>query len=158
MRMLLSTRASSLAVLLLAGCATNPPQPNQTHLNVAPSAMVMLWANVFPGTTQALDAVGSDGNITGPFTIPPNTTLVLTDLVASVNLVPTPGITRGGLINQAGTGVVSPYFSFDATKQGSQTINLTGGVLWASTPRAVNAPDSANAVFLQAYGYLVKNP
>ena len=159
MRALRSYGALSAAALMLVGCATSQPQPPpHNHLGMPASAMVTLFANVSPGATEPLLAVGPDGNVTGPFALPPNTTLVITDLVASVNLVPAPGITRGGLINQSNTGTVNPYFSFDATDQGSQTITLTSGAVWKVTPRAVNAVDSANAVFLQAYGYLLPNP
>lgn len=121
-----------------------------------PVTLVGLFANVAPCSNTELREKGANGDLLGAFVVPQDRVLVITDLLVAVNLVPAPGITRGGLVNQAITGASNPYFSVDFTKQGSQTIHLTTGVPWTEAPRAVNACDSANSVFLHAYGYLAK--
>jgi hypothetical protein len=147
-------------ILIAALVSTSPTMAlaqKKTHLGGKASGLVTLFANVTVGTTTSLQEVGPDGNVVGDFVIPQGRVLVVTDLVVSVNGTPAPGVTRGGLINQSHTGVTAPYFSFDATQQGGQTIHLTSGVRWREAPEAVNAGDSSNHVFLHAHGYLVKD-
>jgi hypothetical protein len=148
--------AYAATAFVLAVSSPSYGQQAKTHLGGKASGLVTLFANVPIGTTQDLELQAPDGT-TGPFTLPANTVLVVTDLIAAINGLPTPGQTRGGLINQAGTGVTSPYFSFDSSQQPSQGIHLTGGARWNQVPRASNAGDSKTAVFLFVYGYLAKN-
>lgn len=145
------------AAALLISSGSILAQQDKTHLGGRPSDMVTLFADVMPGTTSALEQFGSDGNSLGNFTLPPKTALVITDLVVAVNLVGNPGQTRGGLINQAGSGDSRPYFSFDTAQQTSQVLHFTTGVVWSQVPKAINAPDSSSRVFVNVYGYLVKN-
>ena len=145
----------TLAALIIL-IASPMAKHHKTHLGVSPSDMISLWANLTPGSQAPLQLVGADGNLTGDFVLPPNTVLIVTDLLVSVNLVGAPGQTRGGLINQADTGASRPYFSFDTSQQGSQTIHMTAGVVWNQAPLAINADDSSSAVFISVYGYLVK--
>jgi hypothetical protein len=131
-------------------------QQDKTHLGGSPSDMISLWVNLPPDSQAPLELVGADGNLMGNFVLPANTVLVVTDMLVSVNLVGAPGQTRGGLLNQAQTGACRPYFSFDTSQQGSQTVHMTTGVVWNQAPLAVNADDSSSAVFISVYGYLIK--
>jgi hypothetical protein len=136
--------------------APSSNQQDKSHLGGPASALVTFFVIAAPGTAQELQLVGPNGNLSD-FTLPGDTVLIVTDLIVSVNLVPAPGVTRGGLLNRAGTGATNPYFAFDTTHQASQTIHLTGGARWSEMPRATNAPDSVNTVFMFIYGYLTKN-
>jgi hypothetical protein len=148
---------TALAALVLTASAPSHAQQSKSHLGGRTSDLMTLFANVVPGTTEELALVGPDGNLLGAFTLPAGLVLIVTDLIVSVNLVPEPGVTRGGLINRAGTGVSRPYFGFDTTQQASQTIHLTGGARWREVPVAINAPDSPNRVFMFVYGYLAED-
>ena len=74
-----------------------------------------------------------------------------------MNETPSAGVTRGGLVNPTAGGTSAPTFSFDTTQQAMQTVHLTSGVVWTVTPGVINAVDSKNGVFVNVYGYLVKN-
>ena len=152
-----TTVLAVLSLLLFGSASLAMAQQAKTHLGGKASGLVTLFANVPPGTAAPLQEVDDTGNVTGNFVLPQGRVLIVTDLLASVNGIPIPGITRGGLINQAHTGASSPYFSFDATQQGGTTIHLTGGARWREVPEAINAADSSNAVFLNVYGYLAKD-
>ena len=146
-----------LVAVAAMGAVGFPRAQKKTHLGDRASSLVSFWANVSVGSNQPLQLIGPDGSVKNDFTLPEDTVLVVTDLVVSPNITPRAGLTRGGLINDALNGASNPYFSFDATKQANQTIHLTSGTVWTQVPRVVNAQDSANAVFVQVYGYLVRN-
>lgn len=149
--------ALGLGALLLvaASVSTGLAQQSKTHLGGKASSMVRLWASVSPGNSQPFYLANPDGTMTPGFTLPADTVLVITDVSVGVNIVPSPGVTRGGV--HAGTGPIDPYFSVDFTKQAGQAISLTGGAVYSVTPLAINAADSADAVFMSVYGYLAKN-
>lgn len=155
-----TTASISIALVLTTLSLTCSPvnaQQDKTHLGGRPNDMVTLFAIAFPGTSVPLEQYGPDGSFGGNFVLPPKTVLVVTDVIASVDLRGSPGQTRGGLINQSQNGGVRPYFSFDTSQQGSQSIHLTSGVVWTQAPLVNNATDSSSGVFVQVYGYLVKN-
>jgi hypothetical protein len=153
----IATVFAGIFIAAAAATAQDLAAQSKTHLGAKPSSILTFWANVPVGTNQALQLVGRDGSLVDGFVLPPKTLLVVTDLVVSPNIAPISGLTRGGLINNALTGASNPYFSFDATKVPNQTIHLTSGAVWSEIPRVVNASDSVNAVFVQVYGYLVKD-
>jgi hypothetical protein len=121
-----------------------------------PSGLVDLFANAAPGQTVPLVVQEPDGSLGAAFELPQGTALVVTDLAAFLNSASPSGLTRGGL-----TGGLSqttrPGYSFYGALQGGQTVHLTSGVLWTTTPMLRNSADGGDAVFVEVTGYLVKN-
>jgi hypothetical protein len=144
---------------MVAWASVAPAQkvPSKTHLCGRASGLVHLFGTASPGQTKELALIGSDGTSRGLLVLPEKTAFVVTDLTVSVNGTPSAGITRGGIVNTGSGGASGPTFSFDATQQGMQTVHLTSGVVWTVRPGVVNAVDSKNGVFVNVYGYLVKN-
>jgi hypothetical protein len=148
--------AAGLSLALAAGAAAQPAQ-GKTHVGAKPAGLVDLFGNAFPGQTVALSVLEPDGSLGGAFELPPGTALVVTDLAAHLNAGGSPsGLTRGGLTGGP-QQTTRPGFSFYGALEGGQTVHLTTGVLWTTTPMLRNAADSGDAVFVEVSGYLVKN-
>jgi hypothetical protein len=147
--------AAGLSLALTAGAAAQPAQ-GKTHVGAKPGGLVDLFGNAFPGQTVALSVQEPDGSLGGAFELPPGTALVVTDLAARLNSNSPSGLTRGGLTGGPAQ-TTRPGFSFYGALQGGETVHLTTGVLWTTTPMLRNAADSGDAVFVEVSGYLVKN-
>jgi hypothetical protein len=147
--------AAGLSLALPVGAAAQPAQ-RKTHVGARPSALVDLFGNASPGQTVPLSVQEPDGSIGAVFELPPGTSLVVTDLVAHLNSGSPSGLTRGGLTGGPAQ-TTRPGFSFYGALQGGETVHLTTGVLWSTTPMLRNAADSGDAVFVEVSGYLVKS-
>jgi hypothetical protein len=153
---------SILVLAAVAGFAAGAPAGAQTaqaktHLGGKASGLVSLIGSAAPGEINPLRVQGADGSAGAPFELPPGTALVVTDLVATTNGAVAAGTTRGGLMNAALPQTTNPYFSFTSPAETHHSIPMTGGALWSVAPSVSNAGDSANAVFINVHGYLVKN-
>ncbi len=147
---------ASLAALFLLGAAQFTKQ-KKTHLGGLPSGLVRLTAIANQGVETPLSWIDSEGTVIGSLMLPPHSVLIVTDMIVSVNGDPQAGVTRGGLVHAGSIGSEDPYYSFDTTKQASQGIHLTSGVVWSHTPVVLNSGDSKNSVFVNVYGYIAKD-
>lgn len=148
---------AALAAAVAAAPASAQSVQSKTHLGGKASGLVSLYGAAAPGEVNALGINGSDGTVAGAFELPPGTAFVVTDLIATTNGPVAAGTTRGGLTNAATPQTSNPSFSFTSPAETHHSLHLTGGALWTVTPSVRNSGDSANAIFVTVYGYLVKN-
>jgi len=144
------------ALCLGAGALAGLSAQAKTHAGGKASGMLTFANTLSVGEQAALARILPDGS-TDTFALPEGTVLVVTDVIASLNGPAGAGTTRGGLVSPSGIGGVHPYYSFDASQQSQTVIALTSGSVWSVMPEAVNAGDSATAVFLEVHGYLAKD-
>jgi hypothetical protein len=154
---ILAALAATLAAALAVSSAAAQPVQKKTHLGGKPETLVSLFGSAGVGQDNPLLVQNTDGTTGGAFVLPPKTALVVTDLFVAVNGSVDAGTTRGGL---AGPSSVTrnPYFSFTSPAETYVSIQLTGGALYTVAPNASNSADSANAIFVNVHGYLVKSP
>ena len=129
-------------------------QPNrETHLNVRPSAIIQLVADVAPGAGAATIIVNRDGTPGGAFTLPNGIVFVLTDAY-SITDNTDPGRYIGRIVNAPGT-IDRVRFDFDTTTEGTiHRIAFTSGVVFENPPIVQNFATSEELVVVSLYGYL----
>lgn len=154
-------RLSILVLAAVAAFAAGPAGAQtaqaKTHLGGKPSSLVSLIGSAAPGEVNPLFVQNGDGSAGGAYELPSGTALVVTDLVTTTNGAIAAGTTRGGLVNGTTPQTSNPYFSFTSPAETHHSIHMTSGALWTVTPSLSNAPGSANSVFVNVHGYLVKN-
>jgi hypothetical protein len=149
---------AALAVALAAGPAAAQAVQGKTHLGGKPGALLSLASAgaLNPAAEGPLSVLNPDGTFGEPFELPPGTALVVTDLIATTSGTVAAGTTRGGLRTPEGQHT-NTYYSFTSPAETHHSIHLIGGALWTVAPSVRNAADSANVVFVEVHGYLVKS-
>jgi hypothetical protein len=125
-----------VAGALVLACASGAMAGVQgkTHLGGKASGMISLFTSAFPGGAPAsFDVIAKDGTHT-PFTMPPKTVLVVTDvLVRTINSASS-GRLRGS-IRVPGGQVSSLIFDFDTGQQLTQHLPLVAGTVMGAPPQ-----------------------
>jgi hypothetical protein len=123
----------------------------KTHLGGKASGMISLFTSVIQNGTSSFEVIAKDGTHT-PFTMPPKTVLIVTDvLVRTINSASS-GRLRGS-IRVPGGQVSSLIYDLDTSQQLTQHLPLVAGTVMGAPPQVTADPGTVTAL-IYLYGYL----
>jgi len=147
-----SRLAAAVTIILALAPGTNAQTAQRkTHLGGKASGLISLFATAFPGSSASFDVIAHDGTHTA-FALPPNSVLVVTDVVVRAINPASSGRLRGSIRIPGGT-VGSIAFDFDTSQQLEQHLPLVAGTVMGAAPE-VNAETGTVTALVYLYGYL----